>query len=561
MNDITPSRSSRLNASVKLTTRSTSCSRSMLVSSSHRRARSEPPCLSAVGDDTASARLPPALAARNRSRSHVVLRADGFGVRRFLLGGADMAGAQSGPSFFETVNLYFDKAAALTDYPQGLLEQIKACNAVYAIQFPIRRNGGYEVISAWRAQHSHHRLPVKGGIRYAPTVDEDEVKALAALMTYKCAIVDVPFGGAKGGVRIDTKKYTVQELEQITRRYTAELIKKNFIGAGIDVPAPDYGTGPREMAWIYDTYSAFYPGAIDAMACVTGKPVTQGGVRGRVEATGRGVFFGLREVCDQADDMKALGLSRGLEGKRVIVQGLGNVGYHTARFCQEAGCIGVSLSERAAALYSSQVRDVEAVVQFQKETHSIVNFPGARNITPTNLTLEADCDILIPAALEGQLTQKNAPNIRAKIVAEAANGPTTAEAEKVLPDRGVLIVPDIYLNAGGVTVSYFEWIKNLSHVRFGRVGKRFEEAAFDRMLSAVEKATGRVFPPEERLKIARGADEIDLVNSGLEETMISAYHQIHELWKFTQAGDLRTAAFLNALKKVAATYLELGIFP
>src|SRR2546426_1205396 len=380
-------------------------------------------------------------------------------------------------------------------------------------------------------------------------------------MTYKCAIVDVPFGGAKGGVRIDTKKYTVQELEQITRRYTSELIKKNFIGAGIVVPAPDYGTGPREMAWIYDTYSAFYPGSIDAMACVTGKPVTQGGVRGRVEATGRGVFFGLREVCDQADDMKALGLSRGLEGKRVIVQGLGNVGYHTAKFCQEAGCLIVGLSEREGGLYRSEGLDVDAVVQFQKETHSIVNFPGARNITPTNLTLEADCDILIPAALEGQLTQKNAPNIRAKIVAEAANGPTTAEAEKVLLDRGVLIVPDIYLNAGGVTVSYFEWIKNLSHVRFGRVGKRFEAAAFDRMLSAVEKATGRFCPPEERLKIARGADEIDLVNSGLEETMISAYHQIHELWKFTRAGDLRTAAFLNALKKVAATYLELGISP
>src|SRR5216110_2023531 len=220
-------------------------------------------------------------------------------------------------SFFEPVNVYFEKAAALTEYPRGLLDLIKAPNASYSVQFPVRTAKGYEVFQGWRIEHSHHRVPVKGGVRYAPTVDEDEVTALAALMTYKCAIVDVPFGGAKGGVRIDTKQYSVQELEQITRRYTAELIKKNFIGAGIDVPAPDYGTGPREMAWIYDTYSAFYPGSIDAMACVTGKPVTQGGVRGRVEATGRGVFFGLREVCDQADDMKALGLSRGLEGKRV----------------------------------------------------------------------------------------------------------------------------------------------------------------------------------------------------------------------------------------------------
>jgi glutamate dehydrogenase (NAD(P)+) len=465
-------------------------------------------------------------------------------------------------SFFETVNVYFEKAAALTDYPRGLLDQIKVCDSVYAFKFPIRRGDGYEVISGWRAQHSHHRVPVKGGIRYAPAVDEDEIMALAALMTYKCAIVDVPFGGAKGGVKIDTKQYTVQELEQITRRYTAELIKKNFIGAGIDVPAPDYGTGPREMAWIYDTYSAFYPGAIDAMACVTGKPVTQGGVRGRVEATGRGVYFGLREACGIPEDMKALGLSTGLDGKTVVVQGLGNVGYHTAKFCQEAGCLIVALSEREGAIYRAEGLDVDAVVKHQKTTGSILNFPGAQNIMPTNRALELACDILIPAALENQLTAENAPRVKAKIVAEAANGPTTAEAEKILLDRGVFIIPDLYLNAGGVTVSYFEWIKNLSHVRFGRVGKRFEEASFERLLGAVEKATGRVFSEDVRRTIVRGADEIDLVNSGLEETMISAYHPIRELWRSdTRIHDLRTAAFLSALRKVATTYLELGIFP
>ena len=466
------------------------------------------------------------------------------------------------PSFFDTVNSYFDKAAALTDYAPGLLDQIKVCNSVYAFQFPIRRQGGYEVIAGWRAQHSHHRIPVKGGVRFAPTVDEDEIKALAALMTYKCAIVDVPFGGAKGGVRIDTKEYTDQELEQITRRYTAELIKKNFIGAGLDVPAPDYGTGPREMAWIYDTYSAFYPGAIDAMACVTGKPVTQGGVRGRVEATGRGVYFGLREACDQTEDMKTLGLSRGLQGKRIVIQGLGNVGYHTARFCQEAGCVIVALSEREGAVHRPQGLDLDAVVKHQKATGSILNSPGARNITPTNLALELDCDILIPAALENQITAENAPRVKARIVAEAANGPTTADAERILLDRGVLIIPDIYLNAGGVTVSYFEWIKNLSHVRFGRVGKRFEEAAYERMVAAIEKATGRPFAAEDRMKIVHGADEIDLVNSGLEETMLTAYRQIHDQWKRdSRIKDLRTAAFLTALHKVATTYLELGIFP
>ncbi len=465
-------------------------------------------------------------------------------------------------SFFETVNVYFEKAAALTEYPRGLLDLIKAPNASYSVQFPVRTAKGYEVFQGWRIEHSHHRVPVKGGVRYAPTVDEDEVTALAALMTYKCAIVDVPFGGAKGGVKIDTKQYSAEDLEKITRRYTAELIKKNFMGPGVDVPAPDYGTGPREMAWMADTYGAFYPAAVDQLACVTGKPVTQGGIRGRVEATGRGVYYGLREACGDVDDMKRLGLERGLEGKRVVVQGLGNVGYHTACFCQEAGCVIIALAERDGAIHRPEGLDVEAVVKHQKATGSILNFPGAKNLTPTQRALELECDILIPAALENQLTAENAPRIRTKILAEAANGPTTAEAEKILLDRGVYVIPDVYLNAGGVTVSYFEWIKNLSHVRFGRVGKRFEEASHNRMVSAIEKATGRLFSDEERRRIARGPSEIDLVNSGLEETMIDAYQQIRELSRRdSRITDLRTAAFLSALNKVATSYLELGIFP
>jgi len=465
-------------------------------------------------------------------------------------------------SFFETVNVYFEKAAALTEYPRGLLDLIKAPNAIYSVQFPVRTAKGYEVFQGWRIEHSHHRVPVKGGVRYAPTVDEDEVTALAALMTYKCAIVDVPFGGAKGGVKIDTKQYSAEDLEKITRRYTSELIKKNFMGPGVDVPAPDYGTGPREMAWMADTYGAFYPAAVDQLACVTGKPVTQGGIRGRVEATGRGVYYGLREACGDVDDMKRLGLERGLEGKRVVVQGLGNVGYHTACFCQEAGCVIIALAERDGAIHRPEGLDVEAVVKHQKATGSILNFPGAKNLTPTQRALELECDILIPAALENQLTAENAPRIRTKILAEAANGPTTAEAEKILLDRGVYVIPDVYLNAGGVTVSYFEWIKNLSHVRFGRVAKRFEEASHNRMVSAIEKATGRLFSDEERRRIARGPSEIDLVNSGLEETMIDAYQQIRELARRdSRITDLRTAAFLSALNKVATSYLELGIFP
>jgi glutamate dehydrogenase (NAD(P)+) len=467
------------------------------------------------------------------------------------------------PSFFDTVNTYFEKAAALTDYPRGLLDQIKVCNSVYAFQFPHRRAGGtLEVISGWRVQHSHHRLPVKGGIRFAPEVNEDEVKALAALMTYKCAIVDVPFGGAKGGVRIDTKQYSVEELEQVTRRYTAELIKKNFIGPGIDVPAPDYGTSSREMAWIADTYQALNPGQIDALGCVTGKPISLSGVHGRVEATGRGVYYGLREACDDADDMKALGLSRGLDGKRVVVQGLGNVGYHSAKFCQEGGAVIVAVAERDGAVVRPEGLDVDAVRRHLHETGSIRNFPGAQTLTPSALALELDCDVLIPAALENQITADNAPRIRARIVAEAANGPTTAEAENILLNRRVLIIPDIYLNAGGVTVSYFEWVKNLSHVRFGRLAKRYEEASFDRIVRAIERNTGKLFAEGDRRTIVHGPEEIDLVNSGLEETMIAAHREIRDLARRDpRIHDLRTAAFLSAVTKVATSYLEMGIFP
>ena len=473
-----------------------------------------------------------------------------------------MTETQSRRSFFENVSVYFDQAAAFTQHPKGLLDQIKACNSVYSFTFPVRTRRGYEVIAGWRVEHSHHKLPVKGGIRYAEEVNADEVEALAALMTYKCAVMDVPFGGAKGAVKINPKNYTVEELEQITRRYTAELIKKNFIGPGVDVPAPDYGTGQREMSWIADTYAAFHPGQIDALGCVTGKAVSQGGVMGRLEATGRGVFFGLREACNHRDDLKRLGLSEGLEGKRIVVQGLGNVGYHTAKFCQQGGAVIIGLAEYEGAISNARGLDIEAVMKHRKETGSLLDFPGASNLHSRQEALELECDILIPAALESQITEENAGRVRAKILAEAANGPTTARAEEILLQKGVLIIPDIYLNAGGVTVSYFEWLKNLSHVRFGRMGKRFDQATFENMLRVVEHATGKKLSDGERRAIARGADEIDLVNSGLEETMVVAYQQVHDTWKSNATiPGLRTAAFINAINKVATCYAELGIFP
>jgi len=463
-------------------------------------------------------------------------------------------------SFLEQVERMFDKAAGFTPHPVGLLNQIKICNSTYHMKFPLKRDdGSIVVMDAYRAEHSQHKLPVKGGIRYAMAVNEDEVQALAALMTYKCAIVNVPFGGAKGGIKLNRKQFSQEEIERITRRYTFELIRKNLIGPGLDVPAPNYGTGPREMAWILDTYNTLSDDQLGALACVTGKPVGQGGVRGRTAATGRGVYFGIREACSNADDMTELGLAPGLSDKTVVVQGLGNVGYHAAKFMEEGGATIVALAEYEGAIYNPQGLVLESVVKHRKETGSILNYPGARNIERSAEALELPCDILIPAALEGQITKENAPRIKAKVIGEAANGPITADADAILLKKGVMIVPDVYLNAGGVTVSYFEWLRNLSHVRFGRMNKRFEQNVSERLIQAVEQATGKQLSSDVAAEI-HGASEEDLVNSGLQDTMIESYCEIREIRK-DKGIDLRTASFVNAINKVAVSYLEMGIFP
>jgi glutamate dehydrogenase (NAD(P)+) len=438
--------------------------------------------------------------------------------------------AQTGRTFEDSVNFYFDRAAAHCDHPESLLNLIRACHAVYAFQFPVRgADGRIELVKGWRAEHSRHKLPVKGGIRYSSAVDESEVKALAALMTYKCAIVDVPFGGAKGAVQIDPHACTSDYLERVTRRYAFELAKQNLIGPSVDVPAPDVGTGAREMAWIADTYASLHPGELNAAACVTGKPISVGGIRGRTEATGRGLVYALAEACANKDDMEGLGLSTGLEGKRVIVQGIGNVGFYTARFCRESGARVVAVVVSEGAVYDPRGLDEEAVVEYRRRTKSILGFPGATSIARSADALEVDCDVLVPAAFEHQLTADNAARIKARIVLEGANGPTTPEADQIFQARGTLVIPDIYANAGGVTVSYFEWLKNLAHVRFGR--------------------------------LANG-DEESVVNAGLQQTMGAAYHTIREqLRRLPALRDLRTAAYVSAINKVAATYIDLGIFP
>ena len=466
-------------------------------------------------------------------------------------------------SFFDQVNTNFDRAAALTDHSAGLLSQIKEINNVIHFTFPIKRDTGeIEVLHAWRSEHSHHMLPTKGGIRYAKMVNEDEVMALAALMTYKCAIVDVPFGGAKGGVKISAHEYSERELERITRRFTFELFKKNFIGPGLDVPAPDFATGPREMGWIADTYATLAPHDINGLGCVTAKPIQQGGIQGRTEATGRGVFYALREVCSLGREMRPLDLSPGLEGKRVVVQGLGNVGYHAAKFLEEEGGAKiVGLIEYEGAISSPNGMKVEEVMAHRRETGSLLDFPGAQNLDQRDEGLELDCDILVPAALENAVTKDNAARIQAKIVAEAANGPVSAGASEHLHERGVMVVPDAFINAGGVTVSYFEWLKNLQHIRFGRMEKRFEEQAARQILNAIEQATGTSFSDSEINDFARGADEIDLVNSGLEETMIKAYNEIREIKQRHDGIDLRTASMVSAIDKIARVYKHRGLFP
>ena len=466
-------------------------------------------------------------------------------------------------SFFENVEKSFDKAAIFTAWDSGILKQIKQCNSVLQLRFPIKRESGEIVtLEAYRVQHSHHKTPCKGGIRFSNFVNQDEVMALAALMTFKCAIVNVPFGGAKGGIKINPREYSAYELEKITRRYTAELIKKNFIGPGTDVPAPDYGTGEREMAWILDTYVAMRPGEIDAAGCVTGKPVSQGGVRGRKEATGLGVFYGLSEICNMPTLMDKLGLPLGIKGKRVCVQGMGNVGYHAALFFQQAGAIIVGIAEFEGSIWSNEGLDVEKVFLHRKKTGSILDFPGANNFENRPDALEMECDILIPAALENVINATNADRVKAKIIGEAANGPLTPEADDILNAKGVLIVPDMYLNAGGVTVSYFEWLKNLSHVRYGRLEKRFDENMNKHIVDQMEELTGKSISTSDREFILKGADEVDLVRSGLEETMIAATREIVDIWqKNPSIPDMRTAAYVCAINKVATSYAELGIFP
>jgi len=382
----------------------------------------------------------------------------------------------------------------------------------------------------------------------------------------------VPFGGAKGGIKINPKSLPVSEIEAITRRYASELIKKNMLGAGIDVPAPDMGTGPREMAWIKDTYETFHPNDVNSIACVTGKPITQGGIRGRTEATGLGVFTSIRECVSYKDDMDRIGLTTGVQGKRVVIQGFGNVGSYTAKFLHEAGAKVIAIAEYGGGFYNADGLDIASLFKHAVEDKKpFLDYRGkAELVKDSTSLLTYDCDILVPAAMEGQVHSENADKIKAKIIAEAANGPLTAAADTILDKKNMIIIPDIYCNAGGVLVSYFEWVKNLSHVRMGRLEKRYDQKTKESLIqyfsTMVDEAGGSLSKIPSKMSrkldpiLSTGADERDLVFSGLEDTMMTAYAKIRQIAKEKNV-TLRTAAFVDAIDKIATSYNELGVWP
>ncbi|MDB9746262.1 Glu/Leu/Phe/Val dehydrogenase [Candidatus Pelagibacter sp.] len=463
-------------------------------------------------------------------------------------------------SFKDNVNLHVDKSAKLLNFSDDLLEHLKSTHSLIKVNVGVVLEGKINNFTGWRAVHSEHILPTKGGLRYSETVDQDDTEALASLMTYKCAIVNIPFGGAKGGLKINPKNYTMPQLREITKAFASKLINKGFISPALNVPAPDVGTSEREMEWILETYKTLKPDDINYRGCVTGKPLHRGGIAGRTEATGRGIEEVVREIFRHEDIVKEAGLKNELKDNEIIVQGFGNVGSNLAKHLYNRDNAKIiAIGEYDGYLYNKKGIDINALIEFFQKNKSINNPKlGEFKNKPSEL-LELDCDILIPAALENAITVDNVDKIKTKLIIEAANGPVSFEADQKLFEKGVMIIPDIYVNAGGVVVSYFEWVKDISHIRFGRVEKRFQEQKILDIIDLIDKKTNTKTDFDTIKKIIHGADEEDLAFSGLEDSMRNAFIEIYNAKKQIKKS-FRDSAYYVSLKKIRNFYTVEG-FP
>ena len=473
--------------------------------------------------------------------------------RCFAVPGADE------PNFIEQTNQYFNQSANyLLDagnklVTKDLLEFIKVPKTVLKLNMPLRRdNGTIDVIEAYRSQHSFHRVPCKGGIRYSADVDQQEVEALAALMTFKCACSDVPFGGAKGGVKIDVKKYSERELERVTRRYALELAKRGFLGAAIDVPAPDMNTGAREMSWIKDTYSYIYgQNDVNAAACITGKPLNQGGIDGRPEATGLGTFYGVRHLMNNKDFCDQYNTTVGLKGKTVIIQGYGNVGSWAHKFFVEEGSKVTGIVEYNSAVYDEEGLDRNELMAYWNKNKTFAGYSKGQVFDKDpNQVMYKKCDVFVPAAIEKSINKSNMTKFNCKVIAEAANGPMTFAAQQHFDKMGVAVLPDLLINAGGVIVSYFEWLKGLEHVRLGRLTKGWEKKS--------KKELGSLLGINmDKLDKLEGPTEKNIVYTALEEIMTTSCDAVFSYSKKNNCS-LRVSAYAQTILKIAQTYKEAG---
>ena len=460
--------------------------------------------------------------------------------------------------FIKSVSKMFDNAIKVLDVEKGLANQIKSCNSTHTIRFGVKLSGGIKVFTGWRAVHSEHLEPVKGGIRYSPAVSSTEVEAMAMLMTFKNAVIDVPFGGSKGGLKINPNKYSEEDLEKITRRFTEELVKRGLISPSLNVPAPDMGTGKKEMAWIADEYKRLNPHDINAYACVTGKPENMGGVDGRTEATGRGLFYALNSFFN-SQDVKKTKIKGKLSSQKIILEGLGKVGYFAARALRDHGCKIIGVIEKDQSFFNSEGLDIDAIRNWLIESGDPKNYSNQVELKSREEVFSENCDIYIPAATEGTITDANYNLLNAKIICEGANGPITSKADQLLTKKGILIIPDLYANAGGVAVSYFEWVRNLQHMRFGRMEKRRKEYENASLISVIESTTGAKVSSQTKDLLNQGPSEIDLVRSGLEDMMTEAYENMSEIWNQNNYDSLRTTAFIYSIKKLIKSYKNIGI--